>query len=91
MYTFAVYDWDEANEEHVALHGLEPYEVEEAMEDPKRVSFSAYNAPSERRYSIVGATVGGRIIRVIYTLRNDKIRAITAWDAKKSEQRRYKR
>ena len=86
-----MYDWDEANEEHIALHGLEPEEVEEALEDPRRVSFSAYNAPSERRFSVVGATVGGRIIRVVYTTRGEKIRVITAWDAKKSERRRYRR
>ena len=86
-----MYDWDEANEEHIALHGLEPEEVEEAMEDSRRVSFSAYNAPSERRFSIVGATYGGRILRVIYTVRDGKIRVVTAWDAKRSERKRYKR
>ena len=88
MYTFDVYDWDEANEEHIALHGLEPEEVEEAMEDPKSVSFSAYNTASERRYSIIGATYGGRILRIIYTMRNGKFR-VAGGDAKKSERRGY--
>ena len=83
MYTSSVYDWDEANEEHIALHGLEPEEVEEAMEDPERVSFSAYNTASERRYSTIGATHGGRILRVIYTIRNGKVLIVTARDAKK--------
>ena len=72
-----MYDWDEANEEHISFHGLDPEEVEEAMEDPKRVSFAAYNAPSERRYSIIGATYGGRILRVVYTIRGNRTRVIT--------------
>ena len=59
------------------------------MEDPTGVSFSAYNTASERRYSIIGATYGGRILRVIYTMRNGKFRVVTARDAKKSERRRY--
>ena len=91
MYTFFVYDWDEANEEHVALHGLDPEEVEEAMEDPERISFAAYNTSTERRYSIVGATYGGRIIRVIYTSRNNRLRVVTARDAKGAERRQYRR
>ncbi len=91
MYTFSVYDWDEANEEHIALHGLEPEEVEEAMEDPNRFFIPTYNIPTERRYGLVGATAGGRIIRVVYTLRNGGYRVITAYDASKPERRRYRR
>ena len=72
-----------------SLHGLEPEEVEEAVGDPQRVSFSAYNTAFERRYSIVGATYGGRILRVMYTMRNSKFRVVTARDTKKSERRRY--
>ena len=61
------------------------------MEDLERVSFSTYNTASERRYSIIGATYEGRILRVIYTTRNGKFRVVTARDAKKSERRRYTR
>lgn len=86
-----MYYWDEANEEHVALHGLTPEDVEEAVEDPRRFFIPTYNTATERRYGVVGATFGGRIIRVIYTLRNDAYRIVTAHDASKSEKGRYKR
>lgn len=85
------YEWDNANLDHIAGHGVEDYEAEEALEDPKRVSGSAYNSRNERRHSVIGATLGGRILRVVYTLRNEMIRVVTAHDAKKSERRRYKK
>jgi hypothetical protein len=39
-----VFDWDEANLEHIGGHGVEPGEVEEALSDPRRLSEGAYNS-----------------------------------------------
>lgn len=86
-----MYDWDEANEEHISLHGLYPEEVEEALEDSKRFFIPAYNTPTEQRYGIVGATFGGRIIRVVYVIRDGRYRVVTAFEASNSEKRRYRR
>ena len=93
------YLWDDANLDHIARHNVEDYEAEEALEDPERVVGSAYNSRNERRYSIIGGTLGGRILHIVYTLRqsrnsrkgNEMIRVMTAHDAKKSERKRYKR
>ena len=30
------YDWDDDNVRHIARHYVEPYEAEEAVEDPRR-------------------------------------------------------
>jgi len=30
------YDWDAENVRHIARHDVEPYEAEEAVEDPRR-------------------------------------------------------
>jgi hypothetical protein len=30
------YDWDDENVRHIARHDVEPYEAEEAVEDPRR-------------------------------------------------------
>ena len=65
--------------------------VEEALEDPKRFFIPTYNTPTERRYGIVGTTFGGRIIRVVYVIRDGKYRVITAFGASNSEKRRYRR
>jgi uncharacterized protein len=91
VYTRAVeFDWDDANIDHIAKHGLIPEEAEEALLDPKGVNIGAYNTPTEKRNSVLGATEGGRILRVVYTKRYGNIRVVTARDANKTEKRIYR-
>lgn len=85
------FDWDEANIGHVARHGVEPWEVEEAVLDPGRVAMSARKSLSEQRFVVVGATGSGRKLFVAFTWREGKIRAITARDAGDGEKRHYRR
>ncbi|MGH3086677.1 MAG: BrnT family toxin [Rubrobacteraceae bacterium] len=73
-----LFDWDEGNEEHIARHGIEPYEAEEALLDPKRVG-------------TIGATAAGRILAVVFTRREGKTRPIMARNATDKEKRRYRR
>ncbi len=60
------FDWDEANVEHVARHGVEPYEVEEALLDSRRVVRDARNVRGEVRRAVLGAAETGRILFVVY-------------------------
>lgn len=83
--------WDDANTEHIARHGLEPEDVEEALEDPDGKADDARNTTLERRYAFIGATVSGRILFVVYVLRTEVLRVVTARDATTSEKRRYRR
>ncbi len=85
------FDWDEANKEHIARHGVTPNEAEEALTDPDRMSFSARNVPQELRRAYLGATEAGRILVVVYTKRAGRIRVVTARDASPREKRRYRR
>ncbi len=91
MFDESDFDWDDVNIEHVARHGVEPWEVEDAILDPGRVGASARNAPEERRFAVVGATEPGRLLFVVFTRREERIRVITARDAEDSEKRRYRR
>ena len=86
-----LFDWDEGNEGHVTRHGIEPYEVEEALLDSERKPLSAHNRGGEKRRGLIGATEAGRIIFVIYALRGGKVRPITANDVTKAQKRRYVR
>ncbi len=71
------FDWDEANTNHIAKHGVEPYEAEEVVtNDPIDLSEGFRNG--EERSEQIGETNNGRILRVLTTLRNSKIRVITA-------------
>jgi len=85
------FDWDEANETHVAAHGVEPDEVEDGLLDPDRVGASAYDVGGERRWAAVGATQAGRVLFVVFTVRSGAVRVIAARDAGRAERRRYRR
>jgi uncharacterized DUF497 family protein len=85
------FEWDKCNEEHVRRHGVEPEEVEEAPTDPERKPLAAYNKGGERRRGVIGATEAGRILFVIYAVREGRVRPITANDATRTQKRRYRR
>lgn len=85
------FEWDEGNEEHVARHGVEPFEVEEALLDSRRFGVEAYDVPGESRRAVVGATDAGRILFVVYAMRRERVRPITARDADDNDKRRYRR
>lgn len=85
------FEWDEGNEEHIVCHRVDPIEVEEALLDPGGVGSGAYDLGGELRWSVIGATDAGRILLVVYTLRDGKVRPITARDANKTQKRRYRR
>ncbi len=86
-----MFDWDDANADHIARHGVTPEEVEEALNDRHRMSSTAYNAPDERRSAVIGATLDGRILFIVFTRRRGTTRVVTAWDANYKECRRYRR
>jgi hypothetical protein len=85
------FDWDESNEDHILTHGVEPSEVEEALQDPEGFGTDAYNVPREQREALVGSTGEGRILFVFYTMRGEKVRPVTARGASDAQKRRYRR
>ena len=85
-----MFDWDDANIDHIARHGLEPYEVEEALLDPNLLTVTARKT-TEHRFAIIGASEAGRILFVVYTLRGDDIRPVTAREANATQRRRYRK
>jgi uncharacterized DUF497 family protein len=86
-----VFDWDNANVDHVRAHSIEPEEAEEALLDPLAVGLGAYNAPGERRRAALGSTETGRVLVVVFTRRDRKARVVTAREATETEKRRYHR
>jgi uncharacterized protein len=84
------FDWDEANIDHIARHQLIPPEVEDAVSDPQRIGASAQKS-QEKRWALLGSTLEGRILFVVFTRRDGMIRVVTARDATDTEKRRYRR
>jgi uncharacterized DUF497 family protein len=85
------FEWDDANIEHVARHGVTPTEAEDAILDPRRIAAVARSTPSERRTGIVGETEAGRLLFVAFTARQEMIRVVTAYDASERQRRQYRR
>jgi len=86
------FEWDEGNisknwEKHEVTH-LECEEI--FFNEPLIVQPDEPHSTSEERYFALGKTDRGRVLFVVFTIRGDKIRVITARDASKKERRYYK-
>jgi len=73
------FDWDEANIGHVARHSVLPAEAEQViLNDP--VDLGIEIIEGEERHLNLGATVRGRILLVVTTWREDRVRVVTAFE-----------
>ena len=82
------FDWDDENERHLATHKVAPAEFEEVLQnDPIDLAFDLID--EEERYRSVGVTNGGRLLSVAWTIRNGKVRAITAFPASVSDRKAF--
>ena len=81
------FDWDEQNSNHLAQHQIAPVEAEQViLNRPIDLGSSLRNG--EERTAQVGETDAGRVLHVISTMRDAKVRVITSWPAK-DRMRRY--
>lgn len=82
---FKKYDWDDANIEHIAKHGVTPQEVEEAC----------FNEPfilkaRKTRYLVYGRSDNGRYLFMVTAHRaKEAARIVTARDMNASEHKLY--
>lgn len=84
------YDWDDDNTNHLADHKIKPAEFEEVMRnDPRRYKEEVHGRSGELRFTEIGHTNGLRILFVVWTLRDNRIRPVTAWPAKHEDREEY--
>lgn len=79
--------WDEINIEHIAEHGVEPFEAEEAVDNrPLKVQ------TKDGKYIAYGQTDAGRYLTVVFVLKgSQRLRVITARDMTQTEKNRFRR
>ena len=81
------FEWDEWNVDHIARHGLEPYEAEAGCRGNTLVLRGR-----KGHYVVYGRTEGGRYLFVILRVRRAGVaRIITARDMTERERRLYHR
>ena len=86
-----VFDWDEANQRHLARHKVTPQEAEEVvLGDPLDIELqTAEGSGGEERILHVGETRKGRILELVSTWRGGKARILSAWDAPRQSKLDY--
>ena len=83
------FDWDVENLTHIAEHGLAPEEIEFALtHQTLEIEFQDWHV-SEERYSEIGMTQSGRILIIVTTLREWRLRVVTAYDASSRDAKEY--
>lgn len=82
------FEWDGENISHLARHRIKASEAEEVFrKDPVIRSHDV--AYGEDRWTAAGATAPLRILVMVFTMRGEKIRLITGWDADKRTKKEY--
>ena len=84
------FDWDQANVAHIRRHRVTPEEVEQALRnDPVEMDYAI--ADGEERWTSIGHTNSLRVLSVIWTLRGEAMRVITARQTAKTARLAYLR
>jgi uncharacterized DUF497 family protein len=82
-----LFDWDVENIRHLAKHDILPEEAEQVLKNqPCDLESELRNG--EERVALIGETDAGRILIVISTMQDQRVRVVTAWPAKE-RLRRY--
>jgi uncharacterized protein len=73
------FDWHEANVGHLARHKVLPKEAEQViLSNP--VDLGMEIIKGEERYLSIGKRLKGRVLLVVTTWREDRIRVVTAFE-----------
>ena len=71
------FDWDRANAEHIARHSVKPDEAEQAMRnDPLDMNYEVIDG--EERWTALAHTDNFRVLLLVWTVRHDALRIVTA-------------
>lgn len=74
------FDWDTENTKHLAAYKVMAREFESVMQNsPLDLAYEVVDG--EERYRSVGITDSGRLLVAIWTVRDGKVRATTAFPA----------
>ena len=85
-----LFEWDDANILHLAEHNVSPEEAEEViLGEPMELDFEVVDG--ENRWPYIGGTTQGRILRVVMTLRGERVRVVTAFEPPKASKAIYLR
>ena len=87
------FEWDKGNKNKNFLkHGVTDEECEEIFFDShKHIVNDILHSSRESRYILIGQTKKQRVLFVVFTVRRNKIRVISARDLNKKERNLYEK
>jgi len=85
------FEWDQGNKDkNLVKHKVTDEECEETFFDSdKKVANTLVKIKGENRYLLIGATKTERLLFIVFTVREQKIRVISARDLNKKERNLY--
>lgn len=83
------FEWDDGNKnKNFMKHQVTDIECEEIFFDKdKKILRDVFHSRKEKRYIILGKTKLYRLLFMVFTIRNNKIRVISARDMNKKERK----
>lgn len=86
-----IFEWDENKRlSNIRKHGIDFLDARWVFSDPNAITFPSHRDHAEPRFLTVGR-VGIRAVTVVFTMRGDRIRIISARRCRAQERRRYER
>jgi uncharacterized protein len=83
-----VFDWDQNNLKKIRAHRINVEEVEQTLAHEPILIYEQ-DAGGEARYVYYGETQLNRLLAIVLTERDEKIRVITAYDLDAGQKRDY--
>jgi hypothetical protein len=85
------FEWDKYNSDKIkAKHEVTPVECEQVLFNlPVIAGDDEKHSETENRFYVLGQTDSGRLLFLVFTVRKDKLRVISARDMNKKERRVY--
>ena len=87
------FEWDRGNKDkNLNKHRVTNEECEEVFFDfNKKIAVDGLHSGTEERYILLGKTKSERCLFLIFTVRNDKVRIISARDLNRKEKSLYEK
>ncbi|MEK7617310.1 MAG: BrnT family toxin [Patescibacteria group bacterium] len=86
------FEWDQSNLEHTRRHDVEKEECEQVfLNKPIFINKDETHSQKEERFRLYGRTDNLRLIILIFTIRDKKIRVVSARDQSKKEREEFRR
>ncbi|HEX9733197.1 MAG TPA: BrnT family toxin [Thermoanaerobaculia bacterium] len=85
-----LFEWDEDKaESNLRKHGVSFQEARTVLRDPLSVTISDPRTHDESRFIDIGQSASGRLLVVVYTERESRIRIISSRPAGQQERKSY--